>query len=783
MRKSFSRINAVLLAVLLCASVLPQGVAAQDDTTEHFAFGMEYDWSNMNSDFESMTGLPLDDILADVMQSADDAGIEMLILEEITGTSSMIVDQYEDGTMMFEYDGSNVEVTKHVTELTVRHGALTDMAMITQWSDAYAGWDLTISGSSEGIFNVDANYIEYRDASGLIYGHDIVMSMDTDNTITFDLEGHFEAQDGDKVMPIDIHMEMGVDYSVNNAESQVVYTEPSTLYQEMSALEGGDELYWQIGDADEDDDYDDSWNYGWAEWNYCEWEGEGWSGDERFYCTDNTDGSNGFDDWWYYCEYYGNYDNYPYKCTDDFGQNPDWENATGNTHYEDGTSPHDDDHDDHDDHDDGHSDELYENAEPHDGVFSTTTGFEFELTGLPAEEMGMPDGKWDVSASDSTTDSGVYEDEEYHCEMGIELFEGTQMITTDGSQIEVMQAYTSPLPWGMTCHVANLFIHAFEGTEDAATLEDMIADSTEEIANSVGGSGDSNADSEQMSVQMYVYGQDDIEIGVQAWDLDENTNYEVTMVMTDSDGITQDASSLVVYDDYYFSEYDFMSTAAWGEHCVTAQLKDVTNNDIVDSVTTCANVEQEPEPSDLVIDIIDGFSESTLDNVMENFASNLEYRLENYETDIPYDEGDMFVLWDANNNMAVGFQLVVTSDDSNMWYTLVGPESDSYGTAPSPISVTYFSGSQAIAQEAEIEDDSTLADLVDLSSHNDDVIDDAIEESLEDNSPEAGGPTDGSGDASEDDADSGLLPFLSPVLTISMIATAGIFASRRNRDE
>ena len=168
---------------------------------------------------------------------------------------------------------------------------------------------------------------------------------------------------------------------------------------------------------------------------------------------------------------------------------------------------------------------------------------------------------------------------------------------------------------------------------------------------------------------------------------------------------------------------------------------------------------------------------------MENFASNLEYRLENYETDIPYDEGDMFVLWDANNNMAVGFQLVVTSDDSNMWYTLVGPESDSYGTAPSPISVTYFSGSQAIAQEAEIEDDSTLADLVDLSSHNDDVIDDAIEESLEDNSPEAGGPTDGSGDASEDDADSGLLPFISPVLTISMIATAGIFASRRNRDE
>ena len=45
----------------------------------------------MNDDFESMTGLPLDDILSDIMQSADDTGIDLLILEEVTGTSSVIV--------------------------------------------------------------------------------------------------------------------------------------------------------------------------------------------------------------------------------------------------------------------------------------------------------------------------------------------------------------------------------------------------------------------------------------------------------------------------------------------------------------------------------------------------------------------------------------------------------------------------------------------------------------------------------------------------------------------
>ena len=125
--------NAVLLALILCASLLPQNVAADETTTEHFAFGMEYDWTNMDTDFETMTGLALDEILGDVMQSADDAGIDLLILEELTGTSSMIIDQYEDGSTMLDYNGSTVEVTKHVTELTVRHGQLADLAIITEW--------------------------------------------------------------------------------------------------------------------------------------------------------------------------------------------------------------------------------------------------------------------------------------------------------------------------------------------------------------------------------------------------------------------------------------------------------------------------------------------------------------------------------------------------------------------------------------------------------------------------------------------------------------------------
>ena len=839
MRKSFSTMNAVLLAVLLCASALPQSVAAEDPTTEHFAFGVEYDWSNMNTDFESMTGLPLDDILADVMQSADDAGIEMLLLEEITGTSSMVIDQYEDGTKMINpADGSgSKEVTKHVTELTIRHGGIMDMAMITEWSDARAGWDLTISGGAEGVINVDAYYIEYRDAEGLIYGHDVDMSMATEQSIFFDLQGHLEADDGDSVMPLNIHMEMGVDYSVDNAQSEIVYSEASELYQAMSALEGGDELHWGIGEGDDDYVY---W-YGFDEADTdCEWNGyeyecisgsvdwETWS-DAYFYCDwydsysvwDCYDYDTGDSYWYTYCEHYNssgyyactsdtdntwemeyylydtNYedgtnppyayvdgDSYPYceyydgvgefYCTYDFGWESDYENSLDWTHFEDDTSPLNDG-------------EIWDEVESHIGTFSTSTGFNFEVTGLPAEEAGLPEGKWDVSASDSVTDSGSF-DEDFECEMGMSLFGGVQTITTDGDDIEVMQAHTSPLPFGMTCHIANLFAYAFEGSENAPTLADMIADSTEDIAESMGGESESYAESDHMLLEVYSSG-DEVDVYVESWNLDDETDYEIFVVMDDSDGITQDADSFVVNSGWDSSwDHTELYSSEWGEHCITAQLKERDSGGAapIDTVSTCVEIPQQPEPSELIESIVDGFSDSTLENVMENFASNLEYRLEDYETDFPYDDGDMFILWDDTNNMVVGFQMVVSTDNSNLWYTLVGPESNAYGDAPSPISMTYFSGQQAITQEADIQSDSTLEDLVDLSAHNDDIIEDAIEESLSDNTPEAGGPSasdnsdDGTAEAAED---GGLLPFISPVLTIAMIAIAGIVASLRIRKD
>ena len=101
-----------------------------------------------------------------------------------------------------------------------------------------------------------------------------------------------------------------------------------------------------------EDDYDDMED--WNEYDYCEWEGDNFGGDTRWYCADEYEEGGDFDNWWYYCEVYNDDDDSErWVCTDNFGGDPNFEFSTGNTHYKDGTSPHDGhDHDEHHDEDD-----------------------------------------------------------------------------------------------------------------------------------------------------------------------------------------------------------------------------------------------------------------------------------------------------------------------------------------------------------------------------------------------------------------------------------------------
>jgi hypothetical protein len=82
-------------------------------------------------------------------------------------------------------------------------------------------------------------------------------------------------------------------------------------------------------------------------------------------------------------------------------------------------------------------------------------------------------------------------------------------------------------------------------------------------------------------------------------------------------------------------------------------------------------------------------------------------------------------------------------------------------------------------QEAEIVEDTTLEDLVDLTQHNDDIIEDALEDAL----AEYGDGEGGAGEETEEGTEGGLLPFVSPVVTIALIAIAGLVASLQGRKD
>jgi len=306
---------------------------------------------------------------------------------------------------------------------------------------------------------------------------------------------------------------------------------------------------------------------------------------------------------------------------------------------------------------------------------------------------------------------------------------------------------------------------------------DMWANS---LANSNNGGG---------SGGVWIEVEDSSEDSVNLWldyccDLDYEENYEVSVVLEEDDGTTVDATSFVVMDDYGFWEDVELETDGWGDYCVYVEVTEVGSSEPpVAEGQNCFTIEQEPEPSQLLINIAEAFGESTLENAMEIFGENMEHRLSDYEADIAYDDGDAYVLWDPAANKVVGFQILVSNDDTSNWWTLIGPESNTYGTAPTPVSATYFSGVQATEAEAAVEDSNTLEELVDLTMHDTSTLDAAVEAGGD--APGTGGG-DGSGDsgnndATEEDLDEGLLPFLSPAATIAIVALAGLVSAQRTR--
>ena len=304
--------------------------------------------------------------------------------------------------------------------------------------------------------------------------------------------------------------------------------------------------------------------------------------------------------------------------------------------------------------------------------------------------------------------------------------------------------------------------------------------------------GEDETSEQEESVYVYVYmnGASESEMNfdyeVQGMEYDEN--YEISWTVTDDEGTTSDAGSTAVTDGSY-SSYDSANAEinGFGEYCVDIEVTRLSDSEVVGTQQECDSVSQDMEPSERLVTIVEALAESTLDNTMESFGQNLENRLSNFEDDydVAYEDGMVYALYDDSTNRFVGFQLVA-SPGGTQWYTLIGPDSTAYGTPQRGLSVTYFTGIEAVEEAQEIEDQTDLSDLVDVTQHNTEDVE-AVNEGIdpatlpeEPNNEEA--EEEVSEETSEDDL-STLLPFLSPVTTLAMIALAGMFVSIRSKDE
>ena len=177
--------------------------------------------------------------------------------------------------------------------------------------------------------------------------------------------------------------------------------------------------------------------------------------------------------------------------------------------------------------------------------------------------------------------------------------------------------------------------------------------------------------------------------------------------------------------------------------------------------------------------------------MLEQFGINLENRLETVEPfeELPYNDGRWAPLWSNEHAAMVGVGVYVMNDDGA--YTLAGPDTEGYmDDAPAKLSIRYLTGLDANTATNGMEDATTINEIVDVESHDlDDILED-LEEAGVDTSgldlPESStdGPTTTPPPTAEELAEeSGLLPFLSPISMIAVIALAGVVAGSRHKDE
>lgn len=257
-------LSGLLVTLLMLMALSPMtAVQAQPAEASEFYYGVEYDWTSLDSDLQNVTGLDIQDLFVEIMNDADDAGFNLDIGQLTTGSSNVYVHQTEDVTpqTIQDLDGNDITVWSRTSDVVLRHGLLFNGILLTDWTEDETfgsdpiSFDINVQSEFENVLTVDILYTEYlNDAYELVGADmDIDMSVSADMSVGVDIALEGGGED------LDIDFDMGVNFGYAMESTDAVWRlgAPSPFYIEASA---NDATSMSCVEDGEDTGVEDQWS-------------------------------------------------------------------------------------------------------------------------------------------------------------------------------------------------------------------------------------------------------------------------------------------------------------------------------------------------------------------------------------------------------------------------------------------------------------------------------------------------------------------------------------------
>ena len=170
------RLLPTLVCLIMLTSLAP--TASAMGPTDSSIWGLSYDWAHFEGDVQNMTGVDTNAANEDLEEAAEYAGFILETDQVLSGSSHFYVESWDESDIVEIQDihGVTHQVSKRVTELTIRHGILADAGFTMAWNDDSESIDVWYSASQEIVLVVDATYTEYVDSDMMVYGADLEMT-------------------------------------------------------------------------------------------------------------------------------------------------------------------------------------------------------------------------------------------------------------------------------------------------------------------------------------------------------------------------------------------------------------------------------------------------------------------------------------------------------------------------------------------------------------------------------------------------------------------------------